>query len=1273
MMSHKTWIRGWLFFCLFPAINGMAGDWPMWRYDAGRTAASPDELPGALHPLWTREYPPLEPVWDDPLNRDLMSFDTVYEPVVSGKTMFIGSNACDRMTALDTETGAEKWAFYADGPVRLPPVVDQGKIFFASDDGFLYCVDAETGILVWKYSCVSSREKILGNERLISPWPARGGPVVKDGIVYFAAGIWPFMGVFICALDARTGEEIWINDSTGSSFIKQPHNSPAFAGVAPQGSLVIAGDKLLVPGGRSAPACFDLKTGEFLYYRLAENQKTGGAFVAALGPHFVNYHRDQAVNLFDLETGNRLIDRFGAMPVLTGEVFYGRGESVQAFDIAQLRKVEYEKIEKDADTGKVKVTTAVKWEMDTRWELPVDATGDLIKAGHRLYAGGKNLVTAIDLSLPNAPAIAWQDEITGTASRLIAADGKLFVVTREGRIHAFGARPAEPLAYRHEIPEDPLPEAAVRKAQAILESTGVRDGYALAFGLAEGDLVEALVRNSDLRIIAADPDPAKVDLLRRRYVDAGLYGKRLTVLAGDPLTFQLPPYLASLIVFEDRKGQGSLGKEFITALYNSLRPYGGTLCLENGGAKNIPLVKTLQELDLPGAAVVESQGFLLLRREGPLPGAADWTHQYGDIANTVKSDDRLVKLPLGLLWFGGSSNLDVLPRHGHGPPEQVVGGRLFIQGMDCFSARDVYTGRVLWTKPLPDLENYGVYFDDTYRDAPLDTAYNQAHIPGANARGTNFVAVEDRIYIIHGKSCLALDPATGETRAEINLPSPVGSSEPPEWGYIGVYRDYLIAGADFVRYSDFVKSATTVAEKRKPFYNFDTSSSRRLVVMNRHTGDVLWTFNSDLGFWHNGIAAGNGRLFCLDRMPEEVAGLLKRRGQRFHGTPRLLVFDIPTGRLVWSTSEDAFGTWLGYSEEYDILLQAGRPSRDMIAGEISEGMAAFRGSTGEPLWKNNAKYSGPCILHGETIITDPNAYSLLTGEPVMRRNPLTGEETPWAYSRNYGCNYSIASEYLLSFRSAAAGFFDLSNDGGTGNFGGFKSGCTSNLVAADGVLNAPDYTRTCSCSYQNQTSLALIHNPNVETWTFNSLPLGDGPIQRIGVNLGAPGDRRADAGTLWLEYPIVGGPSPDIPIRITPESYKTFHFHSSRVSGADPRWVAASGVAGAREITLTLAKIPRPGVSYTVRLVFLEPEMKHPGERVFNVALQGKTVLENFDIVRETGGVRRGIVKEFNHVPLTHELKITLEPSDPGHPAEPVLCGIEAVAEPVPPAVSLIR
>src|SRR5207249_5604739 len=107
------------------------------------------------------------------------------------------------------------------------------------------------------------------------------------------------------------------------------------------------------------------------------------------------------------------------------------------------------------------------------------------------------------------------------------------------------------------------------------------------------------------------------------------------------------------------------------------------------------------------------------------------------------------------------------------------------------------------------------------------------------------------------------------------------------------------------------------------------------------------------------------------------------------------------------------------------------------------------------------------------IITQGEAYQLLTGKPVERKHPLTGQMLPWTFTRNYGCNTAIGCTNLLTFRSACAGFFDLADDGGTGNFGGLRSGCTNNLIPAGGILSVPDYTRTCTCAYHNQCSLAL--------------------------------------------------------------------------------------------------------------------------------------------------------------------------------------------------------
>ena len=107
----------------------------MWRYDSGRTAASPHDLPDRLVLQWARQYAPRVQVWDDPLNNDLMQYDKVFEPIVMSGRVFVGFNDSDKVAAWDLETGEELWTYYTDGPVRFPAVGWNGRVFFTSDDG----------------------------------------------------------------------------------------------------------------------------------------------------------------------------------------------------------------------------------------------------------------------------------------------------------------------------------------------------------------------------------------------------------------------------------------------------------------------------------------------------------------------------------------------------------------------------------------------------------------------------------------------------------------------------------------------------------------------------------------------------------------------------------------------------------------------------------------------------------------------------------------------------------------------------------------------------------------------------------------------------------------------------------------------------------------------------------------------------------------------------------------------------------------------------------
>ena len=1250
------------------APSSHAADWPMWRYDAGRRAASPEQLPAEMNLLWVRQYSPRSPVWDDPLNHDLMPYDRIFEPVVAEGLMFIGFNDTDKIVALDAATGEERWTFYADGPVRLPCANRNGKVFATSDDGYLYCLNARDGSLAWKFRGGPSDRRLLGNKRLISMWPARGGVVIEDGVVYFAASIWPFMGIFIYAIDADTGDVVWVNDCEGARFMRQPHNAPSFAGVAPQGTMVVSGDRLLISGGRSVPACFDRHTGKFLYYELASSGKTGGSFVAAVGDVFFNHHRERVTTMYHLGTGLALVPGAGRYPVLTEDTWYFSGDVVTAYSGGWVG----ERLTAWSAGGDVKAKDLAKLAGDAfadnrLWEISVDASGDLIRAGDRLYAAGDGIISAIDLPASDGtPMISWSTSVEGKIERLLASDGRLFAVTLDGRIMAFGAGTTEPrLVLDRPVAAEHSP-AMNRQARDLLSEAGVSEGYALFYGTWDGALIEALIGNSDLHIIAVDPVPSNVARLRRRFDENGLYGSRVSVHEGDPFIFAAPPYFASLTVVEDPSLlQGRVKADLPERLYTPMRPYGGVCLVTLSEKDRERLAGIVRESGLPGFTVRRDDGDrMIVVREGALPGAGTWTHNYGDIGNTAKSDDDRVRLPLGLLWFGGSSNMDVLPRHGHGPAEQVVGGRLFIEGVNCLSARDVYTGRPLWKTMLHDLGNYGVYYDKTYRDTPTSTSYNQVHLPGANIRGTNFVASMDAVYVLEGAVCHVLDPATGEKLRQYRLPAIDPEAELPqypEWAYIGLYRDVLIGGYDFVAFSD-------ILNRKKADYSiwedFDRSASGGLVAMNADTGEVIWKVDARYGFLHNGIVAGGGRIYCLDKYPPSVEDMLSRRGKTPPDATRLIALDLQTGEVVWEESGTVFGSFLSYSDEHDLLIQSTRPSRDMVRGEEGDRIAVFRGGDGSVVWDRPLEYRTFPILHGERIVTEGALFSLMTGDPLTRANPITGREMPWSWKRNYGCNYPIASEHLLTFRSGAAGFYDFENAGGTGNFGGFKSGCSNTLVAADGVLNVPDYTRTCNCAYQNQTSLAMVYMPDadIEYWTFDTVVWDGAPVKWVGINFGAPGDRVADDGGLWIDFPSVGGESPDLPVTIVPDNSRLFRRHMSRVSGDELRWVAASGAESVESVRVTLAKEPTKTRRYTVRLVFAEPGDASAGERVFDVALQGKRVLKGFDVAKKAGESLKTVIRTFKRVKADTELVVDFTAAGSSK-KKPVISGIEVIAE----------
>ena len=124
-------------------------------------------------------------------------------------------------------------------------MIDSDRLYVGSDDGYAYCLNAGDGTLIWKYRPSPADERIVGNGRLVSSWPLRTGMLVDNGVLYLTAGVFPYEGLYICAVNAETGKEIWRNDTSGDLAWGLD-----YGGMAPQGYLLASKKNLYVPSGR---------------------------------------------------------------------------------------------------------------------------------------------------------------------------------------------------------------------------------------------------------------------------------------------------------------------------------------------------------------------------------------------------------------------------------------------------------------------------------------------------------------------------------------------------------------------------------------------------------------------------------------------------------------------------------------------------------------------------------------------------------------------------------------------------------------------------------------------------------------------------------------------------------------------------------------------------------------------------------------------------------------------------------------------------------------
>lgn len=223
------------------AFEITAEDWPSFRSDNSRSSSTSVAVPGKVGPVW-QFYPDTEQV--------------LSAPVTAGGLTFFGSDD-GAVRAIDSSNGDVRWSFATAGPIRAAPTLWEGRAYVGSGDGNVYCVEAATGKLLWKFRAAPVERHIMLYGKLSSTWPVHTGVTIHDGVAHFAAGIIDHDGTYVYALDAKTGEIKWQNNSSG-------HLSEELRkGVSAQGNMTVLGGQLLLAGGNQvSPAPFNINNGK---------------------------------------------------------------------------------------------------------------------------------------------------------------------------------------------------------------------------------------------------------------------------------------------------------------------------------------------------------------------------------------------------------------------------------------------------------------------------------------------------------------------------------------------------------------------------------------------------------------------------------------------------------------------------------------------------------------------------------------------------------------------------------------------------------------------------------------------------------------------------------------------------------------------------------------------------------------------------------------------------------------------------------------------------
>ena len=1061
-------------FCGLAAAGRAAEDWPTYRHDAQRSGSSEEGLSFPLQEVWRHAAanPPC-PAWPPPARQDVSHghkdlspthiFDRAYHLVGVGNRAWYASSADDALVCLDAGTGRTLWVFRAEAPIRLAPTVWNGRLYVGSDDGCVYCLQSEDGTFLWK-ARPSADRRLPGNGRIISRTPVRSSVAVLDGLAYFTAGIFPSQGVFLCAVDATTGEEQWKRSVDVSS----------------QGYLLASPKTLFLPTGRTGPAGFVRSTGK----ALGTVEGIGSCFGILLKDMLVTGPNEHGqVVIHSPDTRERIVSMPGLSMVAGPEVVYVLQKNfLTAFDRAKYlelsRKIaameEVDRQEWTASQGEQYNEWSRERKNCEKWTVPTKAKYELIRLGEAVLCGGDGLVEAHDAR--DGKSI-WSASLEGQGYGLSAWQGRLYVSTDRGVIHCFSrseqevsevatVQAEEPFVKTHETLAGGAFEGSL-KVRDVLRHVDVRQGYCLLLGARDPDWVGRLVERTHFRVVIAEREQATAQDLRSFFAGGKLYGNRVSVhlVEGDKLPFC--DYFANLVLAFDGCGCGAFHNLRPGELSRVQRPCGGVVILSGKGSLEKWGGK---EEALPR---LEAKRGLSVSARQALEGGGKWTHTYAEPGNSACSRDSLVRRPFELQWFGGPGPRDMVDRHFRNVPPLYDKGRLFVAGNEIVYCVDAYNGFPLWELRLPGSRRLAVFLD-----------------------ASGMAVHQNLLHVVTGERCDRFQVENGKKEKPLSLPKSAGGGK--EWGYLACVGTGVLGSLrpEGTTYQEINREANLASEPAW-YPNMKLAASEAVFYLDSGTGKTRWMYDSER-LIDTTFAVGKDKLFFLETHSSAAladdSGRLTMREMNADGEQLLVALDLETGERCFKEpleiQELQQPAYLSCAEGILLLsgsrikggeqvVSSGRKAKNELKGgeKIVYTFFAFDAGSGHLLWKK----SHPTDLrtdggHGEynrhpTIIEGwaycwPYAYDLKTGE----------RKQGWKFSRHgHGCGGISGSLHALFWRGWTPWTWDLRPGGGPEPLTRVtRPGCWINMLPVGGLVLIPEASSGCTCTHSIQTSMALV-------------------------------------------------------------------------------------------------------------------------------------------------------------------------------------------------------